>query len=115
MGEDPPVRPVCRIQYNHIYGHAISVNKRNYFPHKYLGTTLTNEDKLDEAVVEFKKALNINPLYPEAHIGLGYVLCKKELFEKAIEHFKKALRASSSHVGAHCYMAKSPVKTRTYG
>ena len=90
-----------------LYRHAISVNTQNYFAHKYLGTALMNEDKLDEAVVEFKKALDIKPLYPGAHIGLGYVLCKKGLFEKAVEQFKEALRASPNNVQAHCYMAKA--------
>ena len=90
-----------------LYRHAISLNRRNYFPHKYLGTALMNEDKLDEAIVEFKKALDINPSYQAAHNGLGIALSKKGLFEKAIDHFKEALRASPNHVRAHCYMAKA--------
>ena len=50
------------------------------------------EEKFDEAINYFFKALRINPYLIEAHINLGVVLKKTGKKDEAIKHFSEALR-----------------------
>ena len=84
-----------------LFRHALSVTKRNYLAHHNLGTAFIAEDRLDEAVSQYKKALDIWPAYPDTHNNLGVVFARQGLFEKAISHYKSALRANPKHILAH--------------
>ena len=48
-------------------------------------------EKSDEAMVNFKKALQLKPDIAQAYVNLGIILFKKERFDEAIVHFRKAL------------------------
>jgi len=54
-----------------------------------LGVLNRGNGYFDKAVEEFKKALDLDPDYGEAHNDLGYTYLQMENFEKSIEHFKK--------------------------
>ena len=44
-----------------------------------LGAKYVNKDMLDEAIMQFKRALVINPDFAEAHNNLGVAYCKKKM------------------------------------
>jgi tetratricopeptide (TPR) repeat protein len=90
-----------------LFRHALSVTKRNYVAHHNLGTAFIAEDRLDEAVGQYKKALDIWSAYPDAHNNLGVVFARQGLLEKAISHYKEALRANPKHILAHQNIANA--------
>lgn len=57
-----------------------------------LVAALSEQGKLDEAAACCRKALEINPDYPEAHNNLGIVLKKSDLLIDAAESFLRALQ-----------------------
>jgi len=50
----------------------------------------------ESAALEYKKAININPHYTEAHINLGTVLMELMLLDDALKHFDYALSLTST-------------------
>ncbi|REJ66802.1 MAG: tetratricopeptide repeat protein [Planctomycetota bacterium] len=65
-----------------------------------LGFSLQRAGKLDEALAEYERALDIRPLYPEAHYNLGNALQSLERYEEAIEHYKLAAREKPTYAKA---------------
>jgi tetratricopeptide (TPR) repeat protein/tRNA A-37 threonylcarbamoyl transferase component Bud32 len=54
-----------------------------------LGFYYQNGGASDKAIVEFNKALELDPNYGDVHNQLGYVYLDMGDFPKAVEHFKK--------------------------
>jgi len=57
-------------------------------PHYSLGYYYQHRDP-DRAIVEYKKALELNPDHWNAHNQIGYLYLDRKNYEKAIEHFQK--------------------------
>jgi len=74
-----------------IFRHAISVTNRNHVAHSSLGTAFLDEDRLDEAVAEYKKALVIWPSYPDGLNNLGVAYGRKGMVKEAIDHLNRAI------------------------
>ena len=55
------------------------------------GVELQGEGKLDEAEVEYKSALKINPDFAEAYLNLGIIYLNKEWVEGGVNCFFKAI------------------------
>ena len=57
----------------------------------------------DKAIMEYKKAITINPNFVEAYNELGemYVYCKKGMLDEAIAEFKKAITIDPDYAEAH--------------
>ena len=58
-------------------------------PHYYKANMLWERGKLEEAIVEFKEVLRINPNYALAYNSLGYLHAQTGNYQKAIEYLKK--------------------------
>lgn len=48
-------------------------------------------EKLDEALAEFKKAVELNPKFDPAYIGIAIVLSKQDKIEEALESYDQAI------------------------
>ena len=78
----------------------------NKFPNKVpfaysnLGNYYNNLNMLDKAVLEYKKALKINPEHAFAHYNLANVYNKQSKWEQAIQHFTKAININKIYVDA---------------
>ena len=59
---------------------------------------LFNQNKLDEAIEVFNRALSIKPDYVEAYNNLGIVLKKQNKIDKAIDAYTRAISINSSYV-----------------
>ena len=59
-----------------------------------LGLSYSDRGAFNKAIVELKKALELDPNYGEAHNELGYVYLAAGDFSKAVEHFKKYVSLS---------------------
>ena len=54
----------------------IEKNPNSYFLYDFLGVVLTDQKKLDEAVISFRKSIKINPNYAQGYNNLVAVLFK---------------------------------------
>lgn len=59
-----------------------------------IGAIAKNSNKNDDAVRAFKKAVELDPGYAQAHRELGYALVKDGEFQQAVSHMRKYLELS---------------------
>jgi len=57
-----------------------------------LGAALEKLGKSDEALEQFRQAVQINGNYPEAHCNLGRMLAQRGRRDEAVAHLREALR-----------------------
>jgi len=74
--------------------------------HFELGKSYFEKDQYDNAIKEFEKVLQIQPINAEAHYYLGRCYHSKERYDKAIPHLKKAIQIQPSNADAHYYLAR---------
>jgi len=85
-----------------------------FFPtshHNNLGKTYIMEGRLDEAIVELKRSLSINPYFIEARSNLGNVYLQKGFIEEAIYEYKKALKINPDYADAHTNLGNAYAKS----
>jgi len=73
--------------------------------HNNLGAKYYQQGKLEKAIKEFQRAIEINPFYAEAYNNLGAVYLDKEEYKKAIQHLQKAIEIDSSYGFPHYNLA----------
>ena len=66
-----------------------------------LGLALAGRGQLDEAIAEYRAALQISPNYAEAENSLGAAPADCRQFDEAISHYRKALEINPQFVEAH--------------
>ncbi len=73
-----------------------------------LGVAYLNDNvpNLQKALIEFSKALEINPQNKEAHYAMGHVYFQRQDYPKAIESFKTAISIDPNYSEAHNYLGK---------
>ena len=69
--------------------------------HNNLGNALLGSGRLDEAIAEYQKALEIEPDYAEAHNNLGNALVRRGRIDEAIAEYQKALKIKPDYAEAH--------------
>lgn len=78
--------------------------------HKNTGNTLKRQGKLEEAINEYRKALQIKPDYAEAHYSLGNALAAQGKLAEAIKHYRLAIQFKPDFAKAHSNLATSLYK-----
>ncbi len=84
-----------------LWSDVIEKNPRNFRGYNNLGFVLANQNRLDEAIDYYQKALEINPGYANAHNNMGNALQTKMLIDKSIKHYLAALRIKPDYAEAH--------------
>jgi len=75
-----------------LYRHAIKVTSDNYLMHYFLGVTLANEGKMDDAISEYEQAIRIKPDYAAEHCDYAEALAINGQANEAISEFQAAIR-----------------------
>src|SRR5947207_5152793 len=73
--------------------------------HNTRGIELADRGWLDEAIKEFKKAIDLDPNSAHAHDNLATVYAEKKLFREALGEYLTALRLESDSATAHYNLA----------
>ena len=74
-------------------------------PHFDYGSALQKEGKLDEAIEQYKLALQFDPKYAAAHMNLGAALSGQAKFDAAVPHMETALRLQPNNGDFHLMYA----------
>ncbi len=75
-----------------LWKHAVDNTSDNYIAHYNLGVVFMRKSQSAAALVEFQKALQINPDYADAEMNLGVVLQRNGDLNGAISHTQRALQ-----------------------
>ena len=79
-------------------------------PHNNLGVALADQDKSDEAVEHYSKALQIKSNYVEAHYNLGNILVRQGRIPEAIDNYAEALKINPRYAKAHYNLGTALVR-----
>ena len=80
---------------------TIAKNPVSWLAHNNLGYVLRQKGQVDEAMVQYQKALEIDPGYANAHYNFGNALFQKGRLDEAMEHYQKALEIQPQYAEAH--------------
>jgi tetratricopeptide (TPR) repeat protein len=69
-----------------------------------LGLELQSQGKLDQAISQYRRALQVKPNYVEAHNNLGIALQLQGKPDEAISHYRRALQIDPGYVDAYYNM-----------
>jgi tetratricopeptide (TPR) repeat protein len=81
---------------------AIAINGRQPFYHANLGNVLRAQDKIDESIPCFERALAIMPDHHEACYNLGNVYLGKKQLDQAAALYRRALAIKPDYADALC-------------
>jgi len=71
-----------------------------------LGIQFASQNLLDGALAAFARAVELDPLYADAHFNTGLAYWKKGLKKQAIFEFKRALKINPHHLKAKGFLAE---------
>ena len=80
---------------------SLSKAPNNHLAHLSLGEALHNQEKLEEAITHYLKALRLKPSYAEAYNNLGHALSEQGKIQEAISHYNKAIQFRPHYADPH--------------
>lgn len=84
-----------------LWRHALALEEDSSFAHNNLGLVLAERGALEEAIKEFRRAVEIDPAFVEAQTNLGHFLARRGSSQEAIVHLHQALAIEPGFVNAH--------------
>jgi len=75
-----------------LFRHALAVTKNNYLAYNNLGTWLSKNGRLDDAMDCFHQSLQINPDNPDVLYNMGNVFARRGNWDEAISNYRHALQ-----------------------
>jgi len=84
------------------------------FTHALKAEALSDEARLDEAILEYKEVLRINPDFPGVHFALGELYWRKIDAAKAMETLKLALQEDPNQPLGNYYVGDILVEQRAF-
>lgn len=88
-----------------LFQHALNVREDNYIAHGCLGAAFIEQGNPEQAEKHLRRALEINPQYPEALNDLGTLLTSAGKYPEAVGHFSNALTLNPNYSEAHNNLA----------
>lgn len=84
---------------------TLDKNPNAFLAHNNLGTLRYRNNRLEEAMAHYTKAIQINPEFTLTHFNLGTILAKRGQTDRAIQHFNKALQIEPDNLDVHRNLA----------
>ncbi len=84
-----------------IWEDTVAKAPRNERAQSNLGAALALRGLFDEALVCYRKALEIKPDFAEAHYNLGVALARRGQVDEAIAHYRQVLKIKPDFADAH--------------
>ena len=90
-----------------LFTRALDVTSDNPIAHLNLGNVFLKEDKVHEAIAQYREAIAVHRNYAEAHYNLGIALGLQQEYDKAISEYYTALRLKKDHWKARFHLANA--------
>ena len=84
-----------------LFGHALRVTRDNAVAHNNLGLAYAAEGKARQAIIEYTKAIEIEPGWADAHNNLGILYLRMRQIEPAEVQFRHVLKIAPQHPAGH--------------
>ena len=84
-----------------LWSKTLAKNPESYLAAINLGSALYDQGRVDEAIADFRKALDLFPNYADAHLDLGVALAQKGRLHEAVAHYQAALAIRPGFEDAH--------------
>lgn len=88
--------------------------QRSYKTHFRLGTVLEAQEKYRDADQEYRKAIELNPRFPEPFIRLGNLYLDHDYDQEAVKVFQEAAKVNDSNGEVHRGLSEALQKTKQY-
>jgi tetratricopeptide (TPR) repeat protein len=82
------------------YDVAIRLNP-SYDAYLNKGVVLYSQNKLEEALIEYNKAKDIQPANPQLHYNIGLTMLAEHRYDESIRSFSRAIELDNSYVQAY--------------
>ena len=79
--------------------------------HNNLGIILKRKGLYDEAINEYKKAIEMDPRYDSPYFNLGLLYFEQRKYDEAIKFFNGALKINPKFIKAHNYLGEAYART----
>jgi len=79
---------------------AIKFGSSNAISHNHLGVALIRKGEVKEAIIQFRKAVSLNPKFAQYHSNLGMALSERKDFEEAAVHYREAIKLKPDYAAA---------------
>ncbi|MCE0499421.1 MAG: tetratricopeptide repeat protein [Methylacidiphilales bacterium] len=80
---------------------TLAKNPDSWVAHNSLGVALSEKGRVDEAMAQFQRALEINPNFADAYNNLGNALLQTGQVDDAMAEYQKALVIDPNNINAH--------------
>ena len=97
-----------------LYQDCVEKSPAKARPRNNFGAVLLRRDRLQEAIDEFRTALQLQPDYADAHYNLGIAMVKQGNLADGIYHFSETLRLRPRNLKALNNMAATLVLNERY-
>lgn len=84
-----------------LWSDTVNKSSNSARAHYNLGVNLYNNGQPEQAIKEFKKAVEIAPNYADAHYNLGAVYQNRGLLDKAVSEYRYALNVLPDSADAY--------------
>lgn len=84
-----------------LYSHTLAVGQGNFITMHNLCSVLTGQNRLAEADVQCRNAINADPGFADSHVLLGVINVRTGKHEAAIANFKRALEIEPGNAMAY--------------
>jgi tetratricopeptide (TPR) repeat protein len=83
--------------------------------HNNLGNAFVQKGLMDEAIVHYRKAVDLQPDYADAEFNLGRALFQKGNIDEAIRYWQKTLSIHPADAEAHASLGRALLRKRLTG
>jgi protein O-mannosyl-transferase len=89
-----------------LWAHTVTVTTSNFAAYDCLGVSLMAKGRVNDALPQFRKSIELEPRYAKAHIHLGLALEDLQKWSDAAHCFATAIRLVPMMIEAHQELAK---------
>jgi len=93
-----------------LWTRALACTRDNYLAHNGLGNDIASKGQTEQAITQFRAALQINPASAGSHYDLGNALLKQGQVDQAVDEFRATLRIDPASPDAYCNLGNAYVR-----
>ncbi|MGO8701659.1 MAG: tetratricopeptide repeat protein [Limisphaerales bacterium] len=89
---------------------TIAKNPSSWMARENLGVALADKGRIDDAIEQYRRALELHPDFAQAHNDLGAALFRKGMAAEAVAQYREAIRDDPNDANAHYNLGNALAK-----